>query len=64
MYVRAMKTLITENEGFIRLLLDNACAGNMENGVGIYHIETHCVSWWIEAYKDEDGWHVLSMQTD
>lgn len=58
-------TLITENAGFIRLLLDNACPGNVDkDGIATFHIETHCVSWWITAYKGEDGWKVLSMRTE
>ena len=63
-----MNTLITENEAFVRLLLDNACPASVdENDVRTFYIETHCVGWWITATLDKSEgynvWTILSMRS-
>lgn len=57
---------VTDNQAFVRLLLDSACAqgGIDAHGIGVYYIETHCVGWWIEAYKKDGEWVVLSMRSE
>lgn len=55
--------LITDNQAFIRLLLDNACPAYEADGIVYFMIETHCVLWTVGATKDEEGWVILSMRS-
>lgn len=58
--------LITDNAAFLRLILDNACpmTKDEQTGICLFAIETHCVLWYVEAVKDEDGWQVLTMRSE
>lgn len=56
------RTLIVDNEAFVRLVLDNACpAFEKVDGVKVFYIETHCVAWNIEAIKTDNEWRILAM---
>lgn len=58
--------LITDNAAFLRLILDNACPATKDDlGICLFVIETHCVLWYVEAVKGEDGeWTVLTMRSE
>lgn len=60
------RTLVVENEAFIRLILDNACPAFVKNdGTHVFYIETHCVAWNVEAvidhHPDHPKWRILAM---
>lgn len=57
-----MRTNLTDQAAFVRLLLDNACPlTETDYHTKVFYIETHCVAWHVEAYKRDGEWVVLNM---
>lgn len=61
------------NNEFVEALLDNACPATSHvvvlNDRAVFmksfYIETHCIGWWVDAWKDvTDKWHIVSVKSE
>jgi hypothetical protein len=59
------------NEKFLLDLIENTCPATVEydslgREVHVMWIETHCVGWWVRAYKDgcDTRWHIVSAESE
>lgn len=56
--------MITLNDMMV-LLLDNACPmQEFEDGTKLFYISTHCVDWYVTAYKRNGVWEVISQMSE